>query len=99
MTADHPKRNPRPPIAIVLSVAVFGLLAMLIVDHGPWNKPVVKNAEVTNYATTGAAARAVGATVTPTAPKPALEPVAPGPQPVQPAKPTQGAPPQESARP
>jgi hypothetical protein len=55
-----------------------------------------KTAEVINYPATGAAARAVGATVTPTAPKPALEPVAPGPPLAQPAIPTQDATPRES---
>ena len=99
MTADRPKRTTHPPIAIVLSVAIFGLLAMLIFDHGPWNRPDVKSAEVASYATTGAAARAAGATVTQTAPRPALEPAAPGPKPAQPANPTQAPAPQGSARP
>ncbi len=49
--------------------------------------PKIQTAEVANYKTTGAAARAAGATVTPTAPKPALDPTAPGPKPVQPANP------------
>ena len=70
-----------------MAVAVFGLLAMLIVDHGPWNRPQLQAAEVASYKTTGEAARAVGATVTPTAPKPALEPNPPGPKPAQPANP------------
>jgi hypothetical protein len=65
---------------------VFGVLAMVVVDHGPWSKPNVRTAEV-NYSTTDAAARAVGAKVTPTLPKPALEPIAPGPKPAQPVNP------------
>ena len=69
-----------------LAIAVFGLVAMLIVDHGPWNRPHLQTAE-SNHITTGAAASAVGATVTPTAPKPELEPTAPGPKPVQPPNP------------
>jgi hypothetical protein len=73
-----------------LAVAVFGVLAMVLVDHGPWSRPHVQGAEV-DYTTTGAAARAAGATVTPTAPKPDLEPVAPGPKPAQPANPTPAA--------
>jgi hypothetical protein len=44
-------------------------------------------AEVANYKTTGEAARAAGATVMPTTPKPALEPIAPGPKPAQPTDP------------
>lgn len=76
----------RAPVAIASAIAVFGVLAMLVVDHGPWNKPNVRTAEV-YYSTTGAAARAVGAKVTPTLPKSAIEPVAPGPKPTQPANP------------
>jgi hypothetical protein len=85
---DRPKRTAsRLPMFVAMAVAVFGVLAMLIVDHGPWNRPEVQTAEVANYKTTGEAARAVGAKVTPTAPKPALEPAAPGPKPAQPADP------------
>jgi hypothetical protein len=72
---------------VALAVAIVGILAILIVDHGPWNTLQVQTAEVANYRTTGEAARAVGALVTPTAPKPELEPVAPGPKPAQPANP------------
>jgi hypothetical protein len=85
---DRPKRTAsRLPVFVAMAVAVFGVLAMLIVDHGPWSRPQVQTAEVANYKTTGEAARAVGAAVTPTAPKPSLEPVAPGPKPAQPADP------------
>jgi hypothetical protein len=80
------RQRSRTPAACALAIAAFGLLSMLIVDHGPWNRPHVQTAEA-HYATTGAAARAAGATVTPTMPKPALEPVAPVPKPVQPANP------------
>jgi hypothetical protein len=76
----------RAPLVVASAIAVFGLLAMALVDHGPWNKPNIQTAEV-NYSTTDAAARAVGAKVTPTLPKPALEPVAPGPKPAQPINP------------
>ena len=75
------------PVTAAMAVAVFGVLAMLVVDHGPWNRPQLQTAEVANYKTTGEAARAVGAAVTPTAPQPALEPNAPGPKPAQPANP------------
>jgi hypothetical protein len=81
------RRASRGPILVAIAVAVFGLLAMLLVDHGPWNSPKVQTADVANYKTTGAAARAAGATVTSTAPRPAIEPVAPGPKPAQPANP------------
>lgn len=70
----------RGPLMVAIAVAVFGVLAMLIVDHGPWSRPLVQTAEVATYKTTGEAARAVGASVTPTAPKAAIEPVVPGPK-------------------
>ena len=75
------------PVAIAGVVAVLGLVALLVVDHGPWNKPVVKPPTAVLQGDTASAAREVGATVTPTDPKPALEPVAPGPKPVNPAIP------------
>jgi hypothetical protein len=75
------------PLLVALTVAVFGILAMLIVDHGPWNRPQVQTTDTVSYGNTGAAAQAAGATVTPTEPKRALEPTAPGPKPAQPAIP------------
>lgn len=87
MTENHPKRTAVQPVAVALAIAIFGMLAMLIVDHGPWSRPDVQTAEVANHGTTGEAARAAGALVVPTAPKPALEPKAPGPKPAQPASP------------
>ena len=65
------------PLMVALAVAIVGVLGMLLVDHGPWNRPKLQTAEMVHYTTTGAAARAVGATVTPTAPKLELEPVPP----------------------
>ena len=82
------KRTLPRPLMIALAVAIFGVLGMLIVDHGPWNRPKVQTAEIVHYTTTGAAARAVGAIVTPTARKLEPEPVPPGPKPTQPANPT-----------
>jgi hypothetical protein len=72
------------PLAVAMAVAVFGIVAMLLVDHGPWNKPHLRTSLI-NYGTTNAAAQAVGATVTPTTPKAAIEPEAPGPKRAQPA--------------
>jgi hypothetical protein len=80
------RQKARSPAAYAMAVAVLGLLSMLLVDHGPWNRPHVQTAEA-HYATTGAAARAAGATVTPTMPKPEIEPVVPGPKPVEPPNP------------
>jgi hypothetical protein len=75
------------PGLVALAIALVGVLTMLMVDFGPWSHPQLQTAEVANYRTTGEAARAVGATVVPTDPKPALEPEAPGPKPLQPANP------------
>ena len=75
------------PAKIALAVAIFGVLAMLVVDHGPWSKPKIQTADVHSYSTTGEAARAAGATITKTAPPSAIEPDPPGPKPVQPANP------------
>jgi hypothetical protein len=91
MNLNHSHRKISSPLLIAFAVAVFGVLAMLIVDHGPWSRTHVQTAEMANYTTTGEAARAAGATVTPTAPKPQLEPIAPGPKPAQPAIPAPGA--------
>lgn len=72
---------------IACAVAAVGLLSLLLIDHGPWNKPRVQNETMVQSDTTAAAAQAAGATVTETAHKPVLEPVAPGPKPAQPAIP------------
>jgi hypothetical protein len=74
------------PLAIALAVTVGGVVGLLLVDHGPWNKPHLQSAEV-HYPTTKAAAAAVGATVTPSVPQTAIEPEAPGPKPAAPVNP------------
>jgi hypothetical protein len=91
MNKDRSKGRIGSPVVFALAVAVFGVLAMLIVDHGPWSKPHLQTAEIVDYPSTLAAAKAAGATVTPTAPKTQLEPIAPGPKPAQPAIPAPGA--------
>ena len=87
MTESHSKQRGLQPGWIALGFAIFGVLAMLIVDHGPWSRARVQTAEVASQQTTGEAARAAGAAVEPTAPKPTLEPQAPRPKPGQPAVP------------
>jgi hypothetical protein len=77
------------PLTIAMAVAVIGLVGLLLVNHGPWNKPNVKNETMVQYGTTAGAAAAAGAAVSPTAQKPELEPAVPGPKPVQPAIPNQ----------
>ena len=87
MIEHHPGRSGVHPVIVAIAVAIFGALAMLIVDHGAWSRPNLQTAEVASHQTTGQAARAVGAAMSPTAPKPLLEPEAPGPKPAQPASP------------
>jgi hypothetical protein len=65
-------------------VAVMGLVGLLFVDHGPRNKPDVKNETMIQYGTTAASAAAAGATVTPTEKKPQLGPAAPARNPSSP---------------
>jgi hypothetical protein len=86
MNQHHSMGMLRGPLVVAIAVAALGVLGMLLVDHGPWNKPHLQTAEV-HYPSTKAAASAVGATVTPTTPKPAIEPDVPGPKPAQPANP------------
>lgn len=59
----NPKRS-LGAVAIALTVAVFGALSLLIVDHGLWNRPHVESARA--HAATEAAAEADGAIVTST---------------------------------
>jgi len=75
------------PVVIAIAVAAFGVLGMVLVDHGPWSRPQPQSAELANYKTTGEAARAAGATVTPTEPGKGPEPVVPGPKPAEPPAP------------
>jgi hypothetical protein len=74
------------PLVITIAVAVLGLCTMLIFDHGLWDRRV-ESPLVVRYESTADAAKGAGATVTPTTPKPALEPTAPGPKRVRPAIP------------
>jgi hypothetical protein len=63
------------PAGIALVVAIFGSSSLLIADHDPWHRAYVQSAPIVRYTTTAAAAQAVGATVTPTAPGLKLKPV------------------------
>ena len=82
-----PRQKKFVPVAIAAAVALIGLLALLIVNHGPWTRPVVRAPAAIPTSDTAAAAEAAGATATPTDPKPAIEPVPPGPKPVNPDAP------------
>jgi hypothetical protein len=85
MDENRWERSAKLQVMFALAVAIFGVLAMLVIDHGPWTRPNVQTGEVANHETTGAAARIAGAKVTPTVRKPEIEPEAPGPKPAQPA--------------
>jgi hypothetical protein len=85
LTEDRLSRSGGGPLKVAIAVAVFGVLGMLVVDHGPWSKPKVQHPMVANYSTTGEAARAAGAQVMPTEPKLEVEPNPPVPKPVHPA--------------
>lgn len=78
--ADSMSTALRHPGVIALIVAGMTIAAMMIVDHGPWNRPKTQPAHVAMYATTGEAARAAGAAVLPTQPKSPIEPARPGPK-------------------
>jgi hypothetical protein len=71
----------------VCVVAAFSVLGLLIIDFGPWNKPKMQSATTATYSTTGEAARATGATITPTEPQSAIEPLPASPKPVHPVTP------------
>ena len=77
---DHPKRRGGTPLAVAIAIAVAGVVGMLIVDHGPWNKPKIQTAAMAHYGTTGEAAHAAGAKVLPTEQKSPVEPERPGPK-------------------
>ncbi|OCK54243.1 hypothetical protein [Bradyrhizobium sp. LMTR 3] len=85
LTEDQLIRSGGAPLKVAIGVAILGMLGMLIVDHGPWNKPKVQHPTIANYSTTGEAARAAGAQVMPTEPKLEVEPEPPVPKPVHPA--------------
>jgi hypothetical protein len=61
---DHQRKRSLEAAAIALTVAVFGVLALLIVDHGLLERPYHESARA--HAATEAAVEADGAFVTPT---------------------------------
>ena len=87
LAEDRLNRRGGAPLKAAIAVAVLGMLALLIVDHGPWSKPKVQPAFMASYSSTGEAARAVGAKVIPTEPKLQVEPEPPVPKPVHPVNP------------
>ena len=87
---DQAKRNAMRPVWVALAIAIFGIAAMLVVDHGPWSRPHPQPAHVAYHHTTGEAARAAGARVTQTQPKSPLEPEQPMPKQAEPPNPEPG---------
>jgi len=87
LSENHLSRSGGTPLLVAIAVAVVGVLGIVIVDYGSWNKPKVQPAVIANYSTTGEAARAAGAKVTPTEPALQVEPDPPGPNPVYPVNP------------
>ena len=81
-------RSGGTPLVVAIAVAVIGMLSILIVDYGPWNKPKVQPAVIAHHSTTGEAARAAGAKVMPTELRLEVEPDPSGPKPVHPVDPT-----------
>jgi Flp pilus assembly protein CpaB len=79
--------NRKSLAAISLAIALIcaGALALLVRDR--WNRPEIKTAAEARYTTTGQVARSVGARISQTDPKLAVEPAPPGPKPAQPANP------------
>jgi len=61
LAEDRLSRRGGAPLKVAIAVAVLGVLGMLIVDHGPWNKPKVQPAFMASHSSTGEAARAAGA--------------------------------------
>ena len=61
----------RGPMIASIAVAVFGVFAMLLVDHGPWNRSSAGNATMIEVGKTAGVAAAAGAIVTDTTMQPA----------------------------
>jgi hypothetical protein len=62
------------PATIALAIAVVGLVALLLVDHGPWNKPSAGNTTMIEVGRTAGVAAAAGAVVTDTGLPPTQKP-------------------------
>ena len=49
MTESHAKQKGARPVWIAIAIAIFGVLAMLIVDHGPWSRTHVQTAQIASH--------------------------------------------------
>ena len=53
MLKNDDRKRSFGPLAVAMTVAVFGLLSLLIVNHGPWNRPHIQSPEIVPHADTG----------------------------------------------
>ena len=81
----HINRMGLAMISLVIALACAAVLVMQVRDR--WNSPEIKTAAEAQTTTTGQAARAAGARISQSEPKPAVEPDSAGPKPAQPAQP------------
>jgi hypothetical protein len=70
-----------------LAVAFICVTVLIMQVRDRWHSPAVKTAAEARQTTTGQAARAAGARISQSEPKPAVEPDPAGPKPAQPAHP------------
>ncbi len=88
MISGQSKREGVQPVWVALAIAVFGILAMLVVDHGPWARPHFRTAQLaTHHQTTEQSAQSAGAVVAPTKPRDQVEPDPSLPKQVEPPNP------------
>jgi hypothetical protein len=66
---EDSRSNGHVPAMIAGAIAAIGVLALLFVNHGPWNAPEVPSETMIQSGITAAAADAAGVTVTRTPPK------------------------------
>jgi hypothetical protein len=92
-STDCPDMHERPHInrkgfallSFAIAVVCAAVLVMQVRDR--WHTPEIRTAAEAQHTTTGQAARAAGARISQTDPKPAVEPDPAGPKPAQPAHP------------
>ena len=72
-------------LSLIIAIACIFVLTLQVRDR--WNSPEVKTAAEAQLTTTGQAARAAGARISQSEPKPPIEPAPAGPKPAQPAHP------------
>ena len=90
MIFDQARLKGVRPVWVALAIAILGILAMLIVDHGPWARPHLHTAQLArHYQTTEQSAQSAGAAVAPTKPHDEVEPDPSLPKQVEPANPAQ----------